>query len=135
MPDNTATVAGIYAAFQRGDVPAILATLSPDVQWEDARDNTAQKAGVPWMLPRVGPAEVVKFFAALAPIEFREFTVVSLMHGPDRVVGEVVVELKLPNGAVLRDEELHFFEFNAAGQVVKFRHYIDTAKAIAAWGA
>jgi ketosteroid isomerase-like protein len=43
------TVQSIYQAFGRGDVPAILSRLSPDVQWEQWPDNTAQRAGVPWL--------------------------------------------------------------------------------------
>jgi ketosteroid isomerase-like protein len=36
MSDNTATVRGIYAAFSRGDVPAIFAVMAPDIQWTEA---------------------------------------------------------------------------------------------------
>ena len=31
---NLATVRGIYAAFGRGDIPAILDALAEDVEWE-----------------------------------------------------------------------------------------------------
>ena len=44
------------------------------------------------------------------------------------------VDLEMPNGRRFADEEMHLFEFNDAGQVVLFRHYVDTAKAIAAVG-
>ena len=51
---NVATVQGIYEAFGRGDVPAILERLAEDVQWEAWADNHGQRAGVPWMSPRTG---------------------------------------------------------------------------------
>lgn len=35
---------------------------------------------------------------------------------------------------MFEDEEIHLFEFDAAGQVTLFRHYIDTAKALAVYG-
>ena len=34
------TVAGIYEAFGRGDIPAILATLADDVAWEVWPDHS-----------------------------------------------------------------------------------------------
>ncbi len=60
---NAATVIGLYEAFGRGDVPAFLARLAEDVAWEDWRDNWAQRADVPTMARRTGPAEVADFFA------------------------------------------------------------------------
>lgn len=36
MSDNLSTIRGIYDAFAKGDVPAILAALSPKVSWTDA---------------------------------------------------------------------------------------------------
>jgi ketosteroid isomerase-like protein len=132
MPDLKAAVAAMYEAFGRGDVPAILERLAPDVQWEDERDNFAQKAGVPWLAPRRGRDGAAEFFRLLSAYQFHEFKVVSLLEGDHKVVGEVVVELTQPNGVRVRDEELHLFTFNDRGQVIRFRHYVDTAKAIAA---
>jgi ketosteroid isomerase-like protein len=51
---NLATVHGIYEAFGRGDVAAILDVLADDVQWEAWENNSAVNAGVPWMVPRHG---------------------------------------------------------------------------------
>ena len=51
---RAATVAEIYAAFGRGDVPAILDQLADDVAWEDWPANDAQRAGVRHLLPRRG---------------------------------------------------------------------------------
>ncbi len=48
MADHVATVASIYEAFGRGDVPSILGALSEDVRWEEWADNQTQASGVPW---------------------------------------------------------------------------------------
>src|SRR5262249_13735902 len=118
--------------FQRGDVPAILERLAPNVQWEDPRDNTAQRAGVPWMQPRRGRGAVAGFFQLLSTYQFHEFSVKAVMQGGNQVASEAVVGLSMPNGWRVRDEEMHLFTFDDRGQVVRFRHYLDTAKAIAA---
>jgi ketosteroid isomerase-like protein len=42
---NLATVQGIYEAFAKGDIPAILDVLAEDVEWEAWADNSAMEGG------------------------------------------------------------------------------------------
>jgi ketosteroid isomerase-like protein len=132
MADNAATVASIYGAFGRGDVPAILAALSEDVRWEEWADNRAQTSGVPWLQLRHGKAGALEFFALAGQFKIHEFQVLSLLAGGHQVVAEVVIDATVPTGARYRDEELHLWTFDEAGKVVRLRHYVDTAKQIAA---
>ena len=74
---NIATVQGIYEAFGKGDVPAILAVLADDVAWEDWPDNSSVNAGVPWMVPRRGKDDVVHFFEAVAQMELIDVQVLG----------------------------------------------------------
>lgn len=53
------TIQSIYAAFGRGDIPAILAQLADDVAWEQWPDHRAQQAGVPWLQERRGQDEEI----------------------------------------------------------------------------
>ena len=131
MTDHRETVLAMYQAFQRADVPFILDRLAPDVRWEDWADNHAQKAGVPWMKPLTGRANVVQFFQLLATFKFHRFDVLAVMGGGNHATGLIACDIELPNGKRFTEEEMHLFEFNEKGQVVKFRHYVDTAKAIA----
>lgn len=63
----------------------------------------------------------------------KEFQVLSIMAGGNQVAVEFVIEVDIPNtGGHYRDEEMHLWTFNAAGQVVRLRHYTDTAKHISA---
>lgn len=43
-----------------------------------------------------------------------------------------MIEAHVPGGGYYRDEELHLWTFDAAGKVVRMRHYVDTAKHIRA---
>jgi uncharacterized protein len=130
-PGNAATVAGIYAAFGRGDVPAILAALSDDVRWDEWADNTAQRAGVAHLTARRGPAEVAGFFEVLRDWTVRRFEVLDIIGDGRQVVAEISESFELPNGAVLDDEVLHLWTFDDTGRVTRLRHYGDTAKHIA----
>lgn len=121
-------VEAIYTAFGQGNVPAILDLLSPDVEWEAWSDNLAQRAGVPWLLPRRGHAGVAAFFELVGTWRIREFSVLSMMTGGNQVAVEFVLEAELPNGRQFRDEEMHLWTFGPDGRVVRLRHYADTAK-------
>jgi ketosteroid isomerase-like protein len=68
---NLQTVQSIYEAFGKGDIPAIIAAQSDDVEWE--RGGTDH--GVPWLKPGRGKAHVGSFFQALSAIEISKFDV------------------------------------------------------------
>jgi ketosteroid isomerase-like protein len=129
---NLATVADIYAAFGRGDVPTILDKVAADGRWESWAKNYAQQAGVPWLRPQIGPAGVADFFAVLAGLEMHDFRVLDLIAGERQVTAEVVIDFSTPSGGRLRDEELHLWTLDEQQKIVRFRHYVDTAKHIAA---
>ena len=130
---TTATVAAVYEAFGRGDVAFILDQLANDVLFDaDWTDNHAQHAGVAHLMPRRGPAQVAEFFALVGSWEVDRFEVLDLIGSGRQVVAEIRAGFTLPNGGRFVDDELHLWTFNAAGKVSRFRHYVDTAKQIAA---
>jgi steroid delta-isomerase-like uncharacterized protein len=133
MTTNAATVSDIYAAFGRGDIPAILDKIAPDCRWEAWADNRAQLAGLPTLQPRIGPAGVADFFVTVGQLEFHDFRVLDMVGGERQVAVEVTIAYTTPTGSRLSDEELHLWTFNENGQIVRMRHYVDTAKHIAAF--
>jgi uncharacterized protein len=113
----------LYAAFGRGDVPAILAELAEDVEWDANREDH----GLAWLKPRRGPGEVAGFFAALADWSFDRFEPHTFLTGGDRVA--VLVDIELTHrgtGKKMVDQAIHLFAFDAAGKVASFRHFVDT---------
>ncbi|MBL1073653.1 hypothetical protein JK358_04535 [Nocardia sp. 2] len=104
-PSNADTVCTLYAAFLTGDIAHL-------------RD--------------CAPAEVTTFFERLSHWLVQDFTLLDLVGTGARVVAEVEVDLILPNGGRIIDQELHLWTFDADGQVIGFRHYGDTAKQHAA---
>src|SRR5262245_17533399 len=132
---NLATVQAIYQAFGTGDVPAILDQMADNVEWEHWEDNHAQNAGVPTLRARNGKAGVGEFFAVAATMAITDFQVLNVMEGGDQVAATIVIETDLPDGGHYRDEEIHLWSFDENGKVTSLRHYVDTAKHIAAWSA
>jgi uncharacterized protein len=131
-PAIVEAVEALYAAFGRGDVPAILDLVSDDVRWEDWADSFAQRAGVPWLEARAGKDGVAEFFRIVGTFEVAEFSVLDVMAGERQVVAEIVIDAALPGGGRYRDEELHLWTFDSDGKICRMRHYVDTAKHIAA---
>jgi uncharacterized protein len=130
---NLATVNDIYAAFGRGDVPTILDMIAPNCRWESWENNRAQRQGVPTLQPRSGPSGVGEFFAVVGELQINDFQVLDVVAGERQVAVEVVIEYSTPAGGHLRDEEVHLWTFDEHQQVVRLRHYVDTAKHIAAF--
>ena len=132
MSSALETVQQIYAAFGRGDIPAILGAIDDDVKWEAWQNNTAQAAGVPWLKGGTGKSAVTEFFGVVGQMKFNDFRVLSMMASDSQVAVEVVLDATLPSGRRVQDEELHLWTMNSAGRVTRMRHYLDTAKHIAA---
>jgi ketosteroid isomerase-like protein len=79
------TIKSAYAAFGRGDVDAILAALTDDVDW--AADTSSDAA--PWYGIRSGKAEVAAFFEEIGKtIEIDDFTPLTYRSNDD---GDVFV--------------------------------------------
>jgi uncharacterized protein len=126
-------ISAIYVAFGRGDTATILDHIAPDCQWEAWADNRAQRAGLPTLQPRFGPAGVAEFFASVSELQLHDFQLLDLLANERQVAAEVVIEYTTPVGHRMRDEELHLWTFDEHGKVVRMRHYVDTAKHIAAF--
>jgi ketosteroid isomerase-like protein len=123
---NIDTVAAIYEAFGRGDIPAILDRVAPDVEWEYGQPST----DVPWLQPRRGREGAGEFFASLAVLEFHRFDVSALLADATGtiVVGLCQVEVSIRGTGVrfVEEDEAHLFHFNAEGLVQRFRHRVDS---------
>jgi ketosteroid isomerase-like protein len=120
------TVTSIYAAFGRGDVPSILAALSEDVAWEWAYSDSI---GVPWLVPRRGPAQVGEFFQVLATqLVVQRFEVKMLLARGPVVVAlfDFDATVERTGRAICERDEAHIWHFDAAGKVSRFRHAADT---------
>jgi ketosteroid isomerase-like protein len=133
--DNQALVGKLYELFGKGDVRTILERVSEDAQWEHwETKSSAQAKGVPYLQAGKGKKGAADFLASLAATdEMRDFKVGGILAGGNKVCAEIVIEFKVKaTGKILRDEQLHLWTLDDRGQVVAFRHYLDTAEHIEA---
>jgi ketosteroid isomerase-like protein len=130
---NVQLAKDIYAAFARGDIPAVLASFDPDIRWHQAEGNPYQPDGKAW----VGPQEILeKLFMRLGS-EWDGFTVtVRTIHD----AGEhVVMEGRYtgtykPTGRKLDAQVCHVLRIRD-GRLVGFQQYMDTGQVGAVMGA
>jgi ketosteroid isomerase-like protein len=124
---HVGTVADLYAAFGRGDLPFILEAMTDDVSWEHGTRVT----DIPWMQPRTGKQQVGEFFSALG-----EGVAISTFD-PQMIVGDgdtVVAVLRfagslISNGNPIEEDLwVHLWSFNQDGKVATFRHIGDLAR-------
>jgi uncharacterized protein len=133
VADHASTVMGIYEAFGRGDLPAILDCLDDDVEWE----RGATSSGVPWLEPGRGKDHVMAFFAAVQEhLDFTRFEPTGVAVGDGVVVAFLEVEAVVTETGDTIEEhpELHTWWFDDDGKVSAFRHHVDTARHKAAFG-
>jgi ketosteroid isomerase-like protein len=124
-------VQGIYQAFGRGDIPAILEQLAEDIDW----DYGHGAIGVPWLERRHGRAGVAAFFEAARGLEFTRFAPTAFLEGPGMVAAlvDVAARVAKTGRTIEEQDEIHLWTFDARGVVTRFRHGVDTHKHVLAY--
>jgi ketosteroid isomerase-like protein len=121
--DNVELIRGIYAAFEAGDVPGVLATFDPNIEWYEAEHN-------PYWPGKafVGPQAIVEGVFARLLEDFDGFRV-----DVQRLVGcgqTVLAENRYGGTAKATGEPLdlqvaHVWDVRD-GKVVRWQQYCDT---------
>jgi ketosteroid isomerase-like protein len=122
MHDNLRIVRSVYDAFARGDVPAALAVLAPDVKWTEAE-------GFPYAGTYSGPDAVLENVFMKLGMEWEGYAAV-----PHEFVaqGDAVVSLGQYSGKYKATGKSFSAPFAHVwtlrdGKVLRFRQYTDTA--------
>ena len=128
---NTQVVKDAYAAFQRGDINAILAAVDNDVEWEGVKgaEGVAPHAGV-----RRGRAAVEEFFSIVgSSMEFHAFEPREFVAQGDMVVaiGSYKATVKATRRTTGSDWAMAFTIRN--GKIVRFREFTDSAAVVRAF--
>jgi len=126
---NIKTIQMVYEAFGRGDVAAILAAVTDDVDWAS---EAAGKAA-PWYGVHHGPDGVAAFFAEFgSTMDVEEFTPLTFAATDNEVL--TVVRFASKSKATGRRSAMdlhHYFRFDG-GRIAYYRGTEDTAQTEAA---
>jgi uncharacterized protein len=122
---NSKTIMGVYEAFGRGDVAAILDAVTDDVDWAAEAAGTA----APWYGIRHGKDAVAAFFAEFgSTMEVEEFSPLSVAANESEVL--TVVRFRARSRATGKTAAMdlhHRFVFRD-GKIGYYRGTEDTAQ-------
>jgi ketosteroid isomerase-like protein len=122
MP-NIEPVRALYAAFAQGDMHAALATMAPDIIWNEAENYPYADRN-----PYVGPEAVLHGVFARIGGDWENFAAVSdeIIDGGDTVVslGHYAGTYK-STGKPMRAQFAHVFRVKN-GKIAAFQQYADT---------
>jgi ketosteroid isomerase-like protein len=124
-------VKALYAAFAKGDIPAALATMSPEIVWNEAENYPYADLN-----PHVGPNSVLTGVFARIGADWEGFTAVSdeLIDAGDTIVslGHYGGTCKA-TGKKMRAQFAHVFRVKG-GKITGFQQYADTLGTAIAMG-
>jgi ketosteroid isomerase-like protein len=129
---NAQWIQQMFAAFDRGDIPTVLGMVADDADWQSPVIRAVSEE-VPWARPRQGRGEVAAFFRELN----EQMQIEKMETGAYTAQGDrVVVEGKnrgtvRATGRSYEHDWVMVFTMRQ-GQIVRMRHYYDTADILAA---
>jgi uncharacterized protein len=126
---NIKTIQMVYEAFGRGDVAAIVANLTDDVDWA----SEAAGSGAPWYGVRRGPEQVAAFFTAFgSTMEVEDFTPITFAANDTDVLTVVRFVAKVRATGRRTEMHLHHYFHFRDGKIAYYRGTEDTAQTEAA---
>ena len=122
MTDNAATIRSLYAAFAKGDIPAVLGMFDAQISWTEAE-------GFPYGGTYVGPDAVLANVFMKLGTEWDGFAAVPQQFVAE---GDTVVALGTYSGVfkatgkAVKVPMVHVWKFRD-GRIVGFHQHTDTA--------
>src|SRR4028118_419642 len=121
--ENVESIRGIYEAFGKGDVPAVLGQMDQGIEWREAENFIYADRN-----PYVGPQAVLEGVFMRLGSEWNDFTVTPeewLDAGNHVVVLGTYTGRHKESGREVRAQFAHVWGVRA-GRVVRFQQYTDT---------
>ena len=135
-PAPLAIVQELYAAFSRGDLPALISRLHAEVEWAANVDHSLPAArGVPCYTPGRGHLFVGRYFQLiLQGYEMHTFQPVAFLAGGTEVAVRLQVDFTIRStGKRISTEVIHHWIVGPDGLVTRFRDFEDTLGWSHAW--
>ena len=128
---NVQFVMSQYAKFGAGEIPAIVAALSPDIVWKHAGDP----AVLPFAGTFKGQAEVGRFFEAVgSSCQITVFSPTHFREEGNKVINDTHIEgVALSTGKKYTDDVVMTWTFDATGKPVAWEASGSMSGAMAAF--
>lgn len=125
-PNNITVIDDLYKSFGKGDIPAVLESLDPNVIWNEAESNEYADGN-----PYIGPDAVLNGVFARVGADHEYFNLVDIqLHemSNNQVLATLRYQAKIKKtGKVMDTQAAHFWTLKN-GKVTAFQQYVDTKK-------
>ncbi|MGH2530877.1 MAG: nuclear transport factor 2 family protein [Thermomicrobiales bacterium] len=128
--DNVQVVQQLFAAYEQGDMPAVLSTIVADVTWQEPGPADL----VPWAGTRRGREQVADWFRVLGEAEeILEFEPRAFIAQGDKVVVLGFERVRVRATGCTYENDWAFVFTVRDGKIAGLRTYHDTAAIVAAY--
>jgi len=121
--ENIQIIRGLYEAFVKGDVPAVLGQMDPGIEWNEAENFIYADRN-----PYIGPQAVLEGVFMRLGTEWEGFTVspAEILDAGDTIVAQGFYSGKVKStGRTVRAQFAHVWQIRN-GKVMRFQQYTDT---------
>ena len=125
-PNNMVVIDGLYKAFAVGDIPAVLQTMDPQIEWNEAEGNSLATGN-----PYIGPEAVLNGVFAKLGAEHEYFKLADIeLHemSNNKVLATLRYDAKVKKtGKAYNAQVAHLWTLKD-GKITSFQQYVDTKK-------
>jgi len=125
---NMAIIDQLYQAFANGDIPAALANMDPNIEWNEAESSPYADGN-----PYIGPQAVVEGVFARIGAEWEYWNLIDIeLHemSNDKVLATLRYQAKYKkNDEVIDAQTAHFWTLED-GKITRFQQYTDTDQVV-----
>ena len=124
---NIQVINSLYNAFSTGDMPTVLGSMHPKIEWNEAESNSLAD-GNPYIGPDAGLEGV--FTRVVANHEYFALQDIKI-HGmnDNKVLATLRYDAKVKaTGKTYNAQAAHLWTLNDQGKITAFQQYVDTKK-------
>ena len=124
---NLKVIENLYNAFATGDMPTVLGSMDPNIEWNEAESNALSDGN-----PYIGPNAILEgVFARLgANHEYFGLKYINIhsMNG-NKILATLRYYAKVKTtGKSYNAQAAHLWTLNDKGKITAFQQYVDTKK-------
>jgi len=124
---NITIIDTLYKAFATGDMPTVLGSMHPKVEWNEAESNSLADGN-----PYIGPDAILEGVFARLGANHEHFGLQEVkIHGMNdsMVLATLRYDAKVKEtGKSYNAQAAHLWTLNNEGKITAFQQYVDTKK-------
>ncbi len=124
---NIQIIDALYKAFSTGDIPTVLGSMHPDIEWNEAESNSLADGN-----PYIGANAILEgVFARLGAINDHFDLLDIKIHGMsgNMIFVTLRYDAKVKaTGKTYNAQAAHLWTLNDEGKITAFQQYVDTKK-------